>query len=102
MPIQGGGPMTKAKFTRRKFLHLSVGALALPVLPHIANAQTYPSRPVRIIVPFGPGGSGDIVTRLMGQWLSEQLGQPFIIENRPGAATNIATETVVRAPPDGY
>jgi tripartite-type tricarboxylate transporter receptor subunit TctC len=87
---------------RRKFLHLAAGAAALPLLPDIARAQAYPARPVRIVVPFGPGGSGDIVARLMAQWLSEQLGQPFVIENRPGAGTNIAVEAVVRAPPDGY
>jgi tripartite-type tricarboxylate transporter receptor subunit TctC len=87
---------------RRKFLRLAAGAAALPVLSRIARAQAYPARPVRIIVPFGPGGSGDIVTRLMGQWASEQLRQSFIIENRPGASTNIAVETVVRAPSDGY
>src|SRR5437762_7046130 len=87
---------------RRQFLHLAAGAAALPAMSRIARAQAYPSRPVRIVVPFGPGGSGDIVARLMGQWASEQLGHPFIIENRPGASTNIAVETVVRAPPDGY
>jgi tripartite-type tricarboxylate transporter receptor subunit TctC len=90
------------KLPRRKFLHLAAGAAALPALSRIARADTYPSRPVRMIVGFPPGGGNDIVARLMGQWLSERLGQPVIIENRPGAATNIATETVVRAPPDGY
>src|SRR5207253_10617803 len=90
------------KLPRRKFLHLAAGAAALPAMSRFAWAQAYPSRPVRIVVPFGPGGSGDIVARLMGQWASEQLGQPFIIENRPGAGTNIAVEAVVRAPPDGY
>jgi tripartite-type tricarboxylate transporter receptor subunit TctC len=90
------------KLPRRKFLHLAAGAAALPAMSGVARAQAYPSRPVRIVVPFGPGGSGDIVARLIGQWASEQLGQPFIIENRPGAGTNIAVEAVVRAPPDGY
>src|SRR5262245_38589711 len=87
---------------RRKFLHLAAGAAALPVVSRIARAQTYPTRLVRWIVPFAPGGGSDIIARLMGQWLSEQLGQQFIIENRPGAASNIATEAVVRAPADGY
>ena len=87
---------------RRAFLQLSAGAVALPVLPQTVGAQTYPSRPVRWIVGFTPAGGNDIVARLMGQWLTERLGQPFIIENRPGAGTNIATEAVVNAPPDGY
>src|SRR5262249_26998621 len=87
---------------RRQFLHLAAGAAALPAVPRIARAQTYPTRPVRIIVGFAPGQAIDIVTRIIGQWLSEQLGQQFIIENRPGAGGNIATEAVVRAPPDGY
>jgi tripartite-type tricarboxylate transporter receptor subunit TctC len=90
------------KLPRRKFLHLTVGAVALPVMSRIARAQVYPSRPVRVIVGFAPGGGYDIVARLIGQWLTERLGQPFVIENRPGAGTNIATEAVVRAPPDGY
>jgi tripartite-type tricarboxylate transporter receptor subunit TctC len=90
------------KLPRRRFLRLAVGAAALPAVPHIARAQAYPSRPVRIIVPFPPGGPYDIHARLMGQWLSERLGQPFVIENRPGGGSNIGTETVVRAPPDGY
>ena len=90
------------KLPRRNFLRLAAGAAALPALAHIARAETYPSRPVRIVVGLAPGGANDIVARLMGQWLSERLGQPFIIENRPGAGTNIATEMVVRAPPDGY
>jgi tripartite-type tricarboxylate transporter receptor subunit TctC len=90
------------KLPRRQFLHLVAGAAALPVVPRIARAQAYPSRPVRWIVGFAPGGGNDIVARLMGQWLSERLGQPFVIENRPGAGTNIATEVVVNAPPDGY
>ena len=87
---------------RRQFLHLAVGAAALPTLPRIARAQTYPSRPVRLIVGYAPAGAGDISTRLMGQWLSERLGQQFIVENRPGAGTNIATEAVVKAAQDGY
>src|SRR5262249_8045673 len=90
------------KFPRRRFLRLAAGAAALPVLPRIARAQAYPSRPVRLIVGFPAGGPGDIVARLMGQRLSDQLGQPFVIENRPGAGGNIATELVVRAPADGY
>jgi tripartite-type tricarboxylate transporter receptor subunit TctC len=87
---------------RRKFLHLVAGATASPVFPRAAGAQSYPSRPVRWIVGFAPGGGNDIVARLMGQWLSERTGRQFIIENRPGASTNIATEAVVNAPPDGY
>ena len=87
---------------RRKFLHLVAGAVALPTAPRIARAQVYPSRPVRIIVGFPAGGSVDIVARLIGQWLSERLGQQFVIENRAGAGSNIGAEEVVRAPPDGY
>jgi tripartite-type tricarboxylate transporter receptor subunit TctC len=90
------------KLPRRSFLHLAAGAAALPAVSRIAWAQAYPSRPVRIIVPFPPGGPYDIHARLMGQWLSERLGQPFVIENRPGGGSNIGTETVVRAPSDGY
>jgi tripartite-type tricarboxylate transporter receptor subunit TctC len=90
------------KFPRRQFLHLAAGAAALPAVSRFAWAQTYPSRAVRIVVGFTAGGNFDIVARLMGQWLSEQLHQPFIVENRPGASTNIATEAVVRAPADGY
>jgi tripartite-type tricarboxylate transporter receptor subunit TctC len=90
------------KLPRRQFLHLAAGAAALPTVSRIAEAQTYPTRPVRIIVGFAAGGLTDILVRLMGQWLSERLGRQFIIENRPGAASNIATEAVVRAPPDGY
>ena len=90
------------KFPRRKFLHLAAGAAALPVLSRIARAQAYPTRPVRIIVGYPAGGGTDIVARLIGQWLSERLGRPFIVENRAGANSNIATEAVVRAPPDGY
>jgi tripartite-type tricarboxylate transporter receptor subunit TctC len=87
---------------RRQFLHLAAGAVALPAASRIARAQAYPTRPVRIIVGFAAGGGNDITARLMGQWLSERLGQQFVIENRPGAGGNIATEAVVRAPPDGY
>ena len=87
---------------RRKFLHMVAGAAALPAMSRIAMAQAYPSRPVRIIVGFPPGGTGDVTARLMGQWLSERFGQPFVVENRPGAATNIATEAVVKATSDGY
>jgi tripartite-type tricarboxylate transporter receptor subunit TctC len=87
---------------RRQFLHLTAGAAALPFVPRVAPAQAYPTRPVRIIVGDAAGGAPDTVARLTGQWLSERLGAPFVIENRPGAGTNIATETVVRAPPDGY
>src|SRR3954451_22650491 len=87
---------------RRQFLHLTACAAALPALPRVAWAQTYPTRPVRLVVGFAPGGVVDIIGRLVAQSLSERLGQPFVIENRPGAASNIATEAVVRAPPDGY
>src|SRR5262245_61480302 len=90
------------KLPRRNFLHLAACAAALPAVSRVAWAQAYPSRPVRIVVGFPPGGSADITARLIGQWLSERLGQPFIIDNRPGAGSNIATEAVVRAPADGY
>jgi tripartite-type tricarboxylate transporter receptor subunit TctC len=90
------------KLPRRRFLHLAAGAAALPALSRIARAQSYPTRPVRIIVVAAAGGGADITARLMGQWLAERLGQPFIIENRPGAGGNIGTEAVVRASPDGY
>jgi tripartite-type tricarboxylate transporter receptor subunit TctC len=90
------------KLPRRNFLHLAAGAAALPTVSRIARAQAYPTRPVRVIVPFTPAGDTDLVARVMGQWLSERLGQPFVIENRPGAGTNIGTEAVVRAPADGY
>jgi tripartite-type tricarboxylate transporter receptor subunit TctC len=86
----------------RQFLHLAAGAVALPALSRIAKAQAYPTRPVRLIVGFPAGGPSDIVARLIGQWLSERLGQPIVIENRPGAGTNIATEAVAKAAPDGY
>jgi len=87
---------------RRKFLHLATGAAALPVVSRVARAQTYPTRPVRIMVGFPPGGPADILARLIGQRLSEQLGQPFIVENRAGAQGQIATEAVTRAPADGH
>jgi tripartite-type tricarboxylate transporter receptor subunit TctC len=87
---------------RRRVLSLVAGAAAIPAVSRITWAQAYPARPVRIVVGFAAGGGVDIVARLIGQWLSERLGQQFIVENRPGAATNIATEAVVRAPPDGY
>jgi tripartite-type tricarboxylate transporter receptor subunit TctC len=90
------------KLPRRTFLHLAAAAAALPVMPRIARGQAYPSRPVRIVVGFAAGGGGDIAARLIGQWLSERLGQSIIIENRPGAGGNIGTEVVVRAAPDGY
>jgi tripartite-type tricarboxylate transporter receptor subunit TctC len=90
------------KLPRRQFLHLAAGAAALPAVSWIAWAQTYPTRPVRILVGYAAGGPLDISARLIAQWLSERLGQQFIIENRPGAASNIATEAVVRARPDGY
>ena len=90
------------KLPRRKFLHLAAGAAALPAFCRHASADSYPSRPAHIIVGYAPGGGNDIVARQMGQWLSQQTGQSFIIENRPGAATNLATEAVVNAAPDGY
>ena len=90
------------KLPRRQFLHLAAGAAALPVVSRVAWAQTYPSRPVRLVVGYAPGGAGDISARLLGQWLSERFGQQFIVENRTGAGTNIATESVVRATADGY
>ncbi len=90
------------KLPRRNFLYLAAGGAALPAVSRVARAQTYPTRPVRIIVPFAPAGSADITARLIGQWLSERLGQQFVIDNRPGGGTNIGTESVVRAPPDGY
>jgi tripartite-type tricarboxylate transporter receptor subunit TctC len=90
------------KLPRRNFLHLAAGAAALPAVSNIARAQAYPSRPVRLIVPIAPAGASDIVARLIGQWLSERLGQQFVIDNRPGGGGNIGTEAAVRAPADGY
>src|SRR5258708_19516024 len=87
---------------RREFLHLAAGAAALPAVSRVVWAQAYPTRPVRLIAPFAAGGTSDTVARLMGQWLSERLGQPFVIEDRPGAGSNIGTEAAVRASPDGY
>ena len=92
-------PMSLA---RRRFLHLAAGVVALPAIARAASAQAYPARPVRFIVPFSPGGVSDIIGRLMGQWLSDRLGQPFLIENRPGAGSNVGTEAVVNAAADGY
>src|SRR6266487_3904107 len=90
------------KLPRRRFLHLAASAAALPAVSRFAWAQAYPTRPVHIIVGFAPGGAYDIAARLMSQFLSERLGQPFIVENRPGGGGNIGTEAVVKAPPDGY
>ena len=90
------------RLLRRKFLSSAVSTVALPFMPRLAKGQTYPSRPVHIIVGFAPGSAFDILARLIGQRLSEQLGQPFIVENRSGAAGSIATEAVARARPDGY
>jgi tripartite-type tricarboxylate transporter receptor subunit TctC len=90
------------KFPRRRFLHLAAGAAALPTMSRIAWAQAYPSRPVRLIVGFPPGGGADAVVRIIGPWLSERLGQQVIIENRPGGGTNVAAQAVVNSPPDGY
>src|SRR5215468_3541898 len=97
--FRGGNAM---KLPRRQFLRLAAGAAALPAVSHIAMAQSYPTRPVRIIVGFAPGQAIDITTRMIGQWLSERFGQQFVVENRPGAGGNLATEAVVRAAPDGY
>src|SRR5262249_24929756 len=101
MRHQSHGPLAM-NLLRRQFLHLAAGAAALPAVSRFARAQTYPARPVRIIVGFAPAGGTDIIARLIGQWLSERLGQQFVIENRPGAATNFGTQMVVNAPPDGY
>jgi tripartite-type tricarboxylate transporter receptor subunit TctC len=90
------------KIFRRQFLHLAAGAAALPALPSIAAAQAYPARPIRILVGFPAGGTPDILARIVGQWLQDRLGQPVIVEDRPGASGNIATEAVVRSPADGY
>src|SRR3984957_5974923 len=90
------------KLPRRQFLHLIAGGVGLPALPRIARAQVYPSRPVRLVIGFPAGGAGDILARLIGQRLQERLGQPFVIENRPGAASNVAAEAVAKAPADGH
>jgi tripartite-type tricarboxylate transporter receptor subunit TctC len=90
------------KLPRRRFLQLAAGAAALPAISRAARAENYPTKPVRWIVPYSPGGATDIQARLLGQWLSERLGHPFLIENRPGGGGNIGTEAVVRAPADGY
>jgi tripartite-type tricarboxylate transporter receptor subunit TctC len=90
------------RLPRRRFLQIAAGVAALPAVSRIARAQSYPSKPVRLIIGYPPGGSADITARLTGQWLSERLGQPVVVESRPGAATNLATEAVVRAAPDGY
>jgi hypothetical protein len=98
-----GSPSGNAmNLSRRQFVYLVTGCATLPVVSRIARAQTYPTRPVRIVVGFPAGGTTDVIARLMGQWLSERLGQQFVIENRPGAAGNIAAEAVVKAAPDGY
>src|SRR6516165_9461677 len=99
MPVVGGASV---KLPRRNFLHLAAAVAALPAVSGIARAQTYPSRPVRLIVPLAPAGASDITARLIGQWLSERLGQQFVIDNRPGGGGNVGTEVVVRAPADGY
>ena len=90
------------KLPRRRFLHLAAGAAALPAISRTAKAQAYPTRPVHLIVPYAPGGTTDITARLVGPWLSERLGQTFVIESRPGAATNVGTESVAHSSPDGY
>jgi tripartite-type tricarboxylate transporter receptor subunit TctC len=90
------------KLPRRNFLHLAAGVAVLPAVARIARAQTYPTRPVRLLVGFAAGGPADIIARLIAQWLSERFGQPFVIENRPGAGSNIATEAVANSQPDGY
>src|SRR5687767_5296920 len=87
---------------RRKFLRLAAAVTALPAVPHVATGQAYPSRPLRWIVGFPPGGGGDIVSRVMAPWLAERLGQPVVVENRPGATSNLAIQAVVNSPPDGY
>jgi tripartite-type tricarboxylate transporter receptor subunit TctC len=89
-------------FARRRFMQLAAGAAVTPALSKFANAESYPAHPIRVIVGYTPGGSADLTARLMGQWLSERLGQSFVIENRPGGGTNIATEAALRSPPDGY
>jgi len=90
------------KLCRRQFLNLAAGAAIAPAAPNMAWPQDYPARPVHLVVGFPPGGATDIFARLIGQWLSERLGQPFVIENRPGAGSNIAAEAVIRSAPDGY
>ena len=90
------------KLPRRNFLHLAAGAAALPGVSRVAWAQAYPTRPVRLIVGWPPGGGADTVSRIVGQWLSERLAQQVIIENRPGASTNISAQAVINSPPDGY
>src|SRR5262245_65056196 len=92
---------TRTTLVRRRFLHLAAGAVALPAVARIAHGQAYPSRPVRIVVPFAAAGPNDIIARVLAQWLAERLGQPFVIENRPGAASNLGTEAVVAAAPEG-
>jgi tripartite-type tricarboxylate transporter receptor subunit TctC len=100
LTVQGRSAM---KFLhRRQFLHLAAGAAAMPTVSWIARAQSYPARPVRIIIGYPAGGPNDILARLIGRWLQERLGQPFVVETRPGAGGNIGTEVVVRAPADGY
>jgi tripartite-type tricarboxylate transporter receptor subunit TctC len=94
--------MITKRLSRRQFLRLVAGTAVVPAMPWIASARTYPARPVRVIVPYAPAGDSDLIARLIGQWLSERLGQQFVVENRPGAATNIGTEAVARAPADGY
>jgi tripartite-type tricarboxylate transporter receptor subunit TctC len=91
-----------AMIVRRQMIRLAAGLVASPLASRLAGAQAYPTRPIRLLVGFAPGGGNDIVGRLIGQWLSDHLGQPIVVENRPGASTNIATESVVRSPPDGY
>src|SRR5262245_65644469 len=90
------------KLPRRRFLHLAAGAAALPAMPHITRAQVYPTRPVRLLVGFPPGGATDVVARIMGQRLSEGLGQPIVVENRPGGGSNLAAQAVINSPPDGH
>src|SRR4051812_14440377 len=101
-PVAGYSPGGLMTISRRGFLHLAASAAAVPALSPAARAQTWPTRPVRLIVGYTPGGSADLTARLMGQWLSERLGQAFVGGNRPGGGTNIATEAALRAPPDGY